>query len=439
MPTGRGWARPRRPPLGRPAGAARGARPLPARRTPREDRLVARRGEARDRRAPRRPRHPRPRPRATLGACCFAPPAAGPRGRWRVGGPGATMRRVEGLPPGHARRGSADHHRAASERALGGDRHLDRGGVARRGRRTRGPFALPRAPALQGRDSRTPRWRSRRCSTRWSGELNASTARGGRLRARAGRAPAAGARRDDGHGVRARARRPRDGAPRSSSRIAMIEDTPPSSSTSSRRRCSATIRSAGPYSGSAEGDLVGDAPVDRGVHRAQYRRTTSSSRRGLGRPTRSSVTSRGSRNSAPARGQQARVAAALHGRAAAVAALRPQGDGAVPRVPRRARDREDGPASASLLVLDGILGGRPRRGSSGRSGRPSRTPSTPSRPSTDTGAGVGVYVGVREDNLGECLDVVAHELAAVAAGDVREDEDRAGEEDTEGGSCSRSS
>jgi predicted Zn-dependent peptidase len=49
----------------------------------------------------------------------------------------------------------------------------------------------------------------------------------------------------------------------------------------------------------------------------------------------------------------------------------------------------------------------------------------------DTGQ-VGVYVGTREDNLGECLDVVAHELAAVAAGDVREDEVERAKENLKG-------
>ncbi len=49
----------------------------------------------------------------------------------------------------------------------------------------------------------------------------------------------------------------------------------------------------------------------------------------------------------------------------------------------------------------------------------------------DTGQ-VGVYVGTREDNLGECLDVVAHELAAVAAGDVRGDEVERAKENLKG-------
>jgi predicted Zn-dependent peptidase len=49
----------------------------------------------------------------------------------------------------------------------------------------------------------------------------------------------------------------------------------------------------------------------------------------------------------------------------------------------------------------------------------------------DTGQ-VGVYVGTREDNLAECLDVVAHELAAVSAGDVREDEVERAKENLKG-------
>ena len=35
---------------------------------------------------------------------------------------------------------------------------------------------------------------------------------------------------------------------------------------------------------------------------------------------------------------------------------------------------------------------------------------------------IGVYVGTREENLAECLEVVANELAAVARGNVRDDE-----------------
>jgi predicted Zn-dependent peptidase len=40
---------------------------------------------------------------------------------------------------------------------------------------------------------------------------------------------------------------------------------------------------------------------------------------------------------------------------------------------------------------------------------------------TDTGI-VGFYVGTREENLGECLDIAAHELADVAAGNLRPNE-----------------
>jgi predicted Zn-dependent peptidase len=49
----------------------------------------------------------------------------------------------------------------------------------------------------------------------------------------------------------------------------------------------------------------------------------------------------------------------------------------------------------------------------------------------DTGQ-IGIYVGTREDNLGECLDVVASELAAVSAGDVREDEVERAKENLKG-------
>jgi predicted Zn-dependent peptidase len=40
---------------------------------------------------------------------------------------------------------------------------------------------------------------------------------------------------------------------------------------------------------------------------------------------------------------------------------------------------------------------------------------------TDTGL-VGIYVGTREENLGPCLEIVAEQVAALAAGELREDE-----------------
>ena len=49
----------------------------------------------------------------------------------------------------------------------------------------------------------------------------------------------------------------------------------------------------------------------------------------------------------------------------------------------------------------------------------------------DTGQ-IGVYVGTREENLAECLEVVARELAAVAAGAVRDDEVERAKENLKG-------
>src|SRR5207248_10297364 len=40
---------------------------------------------------------------------------------------------------------------------------------------------------------------------------------------------------------------------------------------------------------------------------------------------------------------------------------------------------------------------------------------------TDTGQ-IGVYVGTREENLEACLEIVAHEIADIAAGNVKERE-----------------
>jgi predicted Zn-dependent peptidase len=49
----------------------------------------------------------------------------------------------------------------------------------------------------------------------------------------------------------------------------------------------------------------------------------------------------------------------------------------------------------------------------------------------DTGQ-IGVYVGTREENLAECLEVVARELAAVAGGAVRDDEVERAKENLKG-------
>ena len=127
--------------------------------------------------------------------------------------------------------------------------------------------------------------------------------------------------------------------------------------------------------------------------------------------------------------------------AAAVAALRPQGHGAVPPVPRRARDRPLGPAALhGSRSWTGSSGGPPRRGSSRRSARSgaSRTPSTPSRPSTRTRARSGVYVGTREDNLGELPRHGRAELAAVRRrGTCARTRSNGRRRTSRGGSCSR--
>jgi predicted Zn-dependent peptidase len=75
-------------------------------------------------------------------------------------------------------------------------------------------------------------------------------------------------------------------------------------------------------------------------------------------------------------------------------------------------------------ILDGILGGsassrlfqeiREKRGLA-------YTIYTFSSQYADTGQ-IGVYVGTREENLRPCLEIVAEQIAALAGGDVREDE-----------------
>ena len=45
---------------------------------------------------------------------------------------------------------------------------------------------------------------------------------------------------------------------------------------------------------------------------------------------------------------------------------------------------------------------------------------------------IGIYVGTREENLRECLDVIAAELRDVGAGNIRAGRARAGEGEHEG-------
>ena len=67
---------------------------------------------------------------------------------------------------------------------------------------------------------------------------------------------------------------------------------------------------------------------------------------------------------------------------------------------------------------------RRRRASSRRSARSAgwRTRSTATRRSTATAGQVGVYVGTREENLAECLEIAVRELSDIASGNVRADE-----------------
>jgi predicted Zn-dependent peptidase len=75
-------------------------------------------------------------------------------------------------------------------------------------------------------------------------------------------------------------------------------------------------------------------------------------------------------------------------------------------------------------ILDGVLGGsassrlfqeiREKRGLA-------YSVYTFSSQYADTGQ-IGVYVGTREENLAACLEIVAEQIAAVASGDVREEE-----------------
>ena len=105
-----------------------------------------------------------------------------------------------------------------------------------------------------------------------------------------------------------------------------------------------------------------------------------------------------------------------------------EGDRAVPRLPRRAgiSRRDERRFAASLL--DSILGGsassrlfqeiREKRG---------MAYSVYSFASQYSDSGqIGLYVGTREENLVECFEIVARELADVAAGNVRAGRARAG-------------
>ena len=112
-------------------------------------------------------------------------------------------------------------------------------------------------------------------------------------------------------------------------------------------------------------------------------------------------------------------------REAAGAPLPAQGHGAVPRLSQWARDlaRNDERRFAGSL-MDAIVGGsassrlfqeiREKRG---------MAYSVYSYSSQYEDAGqVGVYVGTREDNLAECLEIAVAELTDIAGGNVRADE-----------------
>ena len=159
------------------------------------------------------------------------------------------MRRGE-LPPDHARRGSADHHRAASERALGAIGIWIRAGSATRTTHTRAFRTSSSTCSSRGTQSYSA-LEIAEVFDAMGGELNASTARDYTV---------VYARVLDEHLQRALdVMTDMVFAPALADleterevvleEIAMIEDTPPEpSTTSSRRRCSATIRSAGPCS-----------------------------------------------------------------------------------------------------------------------------------------------------------------------------------------------
>ena len=106
-------------------------------------------------------------------------------------------------------------------------------------------------------------------------------------------------------------------------------------------------------------------------------------------------------------------------------ALPAEGHGAVPRVPERSRasrgSTSGGSPPRSWTRSSAV---RPRRASSRRSARSAgwRTRSTATRRSTATAGQVGVYVGTREENLAECLEITVRELSDIASGNVRADE-----------------
>ncbi|MBD0290567.1 MAG: insulinase family protein, partial [Thermoleophilia bacterium] len=88
----------------------------------------------------------------------------------------------------------------------------------------------------------------------------------------------------------------------------------------------------------------------------------------------------------------------------------------------------------TALILDGILGGsassrlfqeiREKRGLA-------YSVYTFASQYADTGQ-IGVYVGTREENIASCMEIVATEIAAVAAGEVREDEVERAKENLKG-------
>jgi predicted Zn-dependent peptidase len=85
-------------------------------------------------------------------------------------------------------------------------------------------------------------------------------------------------------------------------------------------------------------------------------------------------------------------------------------------------------------ILDGVLGGsassrlfqeiREKRGLA-------YSVYTYSSQYADTGQ-IGIYVGTREENLGPCLDIVGEQIAAVAAGEVKEEEIERAKENLKG-------
>ena len=158
-------------------------------------------------------------------------------------------------------------------------------------------------------------------------------------------------------------------------------------------------------------------------HRRALRRRADRRRGGRERPPRpsSSRCSTHARNGVAA---EPRGARSPSGERPPPGSLPAQGHGAVPRLPERAGDLADRRAALRRvgprrdrrrLGVVAPLPGDPREARDGVLGLQLRV--------AVRGHGqIGVYVGTREDNLAECLEIAVAELADIAAGNVRADE-----------------